>query len=81
MRRALIIAAALTLVACGEPNPTRCCVRQSSVARAETYVTTMAAPDGGAPTEVRIFLGDAGTATITFLNGGHEIVQTFDVPQ
>lgn len=78
MRRLLLLVSLAALLASCGPPATNCCGVRTNLGRGAVYVATLPSPDGGAPTEVRVTVTDSGATTLTFLNGGHEIVEGFD---
>lgn len=72
------LAAVLLASACGPPPGGGCCGKRTNIGRDVIYTGTMVSPDGGTPTEVRVNVATNGKTTVTFINGGHEIVQGFD---
>ena len=79
MRLALFVSVAVLFSsACGPPPPPGCCGRRTTVARDVVYSGTITPPDGGTVTQVRVNLSTSGNTVVTFINGGHEIVQGFD---
>lgn len=69
---------ALLGIACGPPPGGGCCGRRTTVDRTVVYTGSLPSTDGGTPTVVRLSISAGGSTAITFVNGGHEIVQGFD---
>ena len=75
---ALAFLAALLLGSACSPLPPGCCGRRTDISRDVVYTGTLASPDGGTPTEVRVTVASNGKTTLTFINDGHELVEGFD---
>jgi hypothetical protein len=75
MRAAILLA--LGSLSCGPPAV--CCFRNTQVARGTQYVATLPSTDGGATTEVIVSVEADGGTTLRFLNGAHEVTQSFAV--
>ncbi len=70
---------ALLGVACGPPpGGGGCCGRKTNVDRTVIYKGSLPSSDGGMPTEVQLSINAGGSTSITFINGGRQIVQGYD---
>ena len=78
MKLALASLAMLLMLASACSPPVQgCCGNRTSIARDVVYTASMISPDGGT-TEVRVNVATNGKTTLTFINGGREIVEGFD---
>lgn len=69
---------AVLLAGCGSGGGGGVCCRTSPVVvRGASYVSSIAADDGGVPTQVKITVGTTGATRITFERDGVQVVESF----